>query len=236
MGLKNFIVMRFTKLGTIKRFIVAIKDTFLPKRQSYSQFNEDKYLWKKLSAYDLKKGIYLDVGANHPTDISNSYLFYRNNLNGIIIEPNCELVLLHKLFRPRDKKLCVGCSDNVTVATLNISPTPILSTFVDEKKEPASKSVMVPLLKLDNVLAAIKTDFIYLLSVDVEGLTCEVLSGATNLLTKTLYVVAEAETPSEIKNVRDLLEVKGFKYDCNIGCNAILINQNEKYFKSFVRS
>jgi hypothetical protein len=59
---------------------------------------------------DLRGGIYVDVGANHPTSISNTFLLYRHGLHGVTIEPNPELSQLHRRFRRRDVVVSVGSS------------------------------------------------------------------------------------------------------------------------------
>lgn len=75
---------------------------------------------------------YIDVGANHPTDISNTYLLYRNNYNGYLIEPNPELCNLLKVFRPKDKVLNIGIGPKAQVVPFLISRTPVGSSFDSE--------------------------------------------------------------------------------------------------------
>ncbi len=68
---------------------------------TYAQYNEDIIL--KALLYDVKKGFYVDVGANDPDDDSVTKLFYQNGWNGINIEP---IESLHKeLIRSRPKHL-----------------------------------------------------------------------------------------------------------------------------------
>ena len=58
------------------------------QRDSYSQHGEDKLVRQLLEKLNLKDLLYVDIGANHPIKISNTYLLYRNGMRGIVIEPN----------------------------------------------------------------------------------------------------------------------------------------------------
>ena len=71
-----------------------------PKRIiTYSQYNEDIILTALLS--DIKKGFYVDVGANYPETDSVTKKFYLSGWSGINIEP---IETLHKqLVRKRQE-------------------------------------------------------------------------------------------------------------------------------------
>jgi len=75
-----------------------------PCKKSYSQHGEDVHILKLIDTLNINKqrDIYIDVGANHPMDLSNTYLFYRKGYRGVAIEPNKELINLFKVFRKRD--------------------------------------------------------------------------------------------------------------------------------------
>jgi hypothetical protein len=77
----------FRPLINAKRFWVAARDALSPVRESYAQHGEDRYIRQQLSGVDLTSGIYVDIGANQPTQISNTYLFYRAGGSGVAIEP-----------------------------------------------------------------------------------------------------------------------------------------------------
>lgn len=51
---------------------------------------------------DLKKVRYLDLGANHAKELSNSYAYYENGASGVLVEANPELIDELKEIRPRD--------------------------------------------------------------------------------------------------------------------------------------
>lgn len=60
--------------------------------QSYSQAGQDRFVWEMLGP---GFGTFLDVGANHPTERSNTYALERMGWTGTLVEadPNCVQLL-----------------------------------------------------------------------------------------------------------------------------------------------
>ena len=76
---------------------------------SYSQFYEDLILFAIF--FDIKKGFYVDIGANDPNHISVTKAFYLRGWNGLNIEP---LPKMHKKlnkYRKRDINLKIGVGE-----------------------------------------------------------------------------------------------------------------------------
>ena len=217
----------FPGLGKYKRYTKALYDSCRSPKPSYSQHGEDAVIWDVLKAYDLRDSIYVDVGANHPSDISNSYLLYRNGLHGVIIEPNEELLGLFHKFRARDIPLMIGCSNVNTVLKFNISKTPVLSSFAKTRDVNTGRSQYVPVMKLDDAVQNIPFRFVSLLSIDVEGLSVEVLAGAPSTIAKSLLVCIEFDRPEEKQAFATLLG-NDFELLRNEGCNLLFINNRLK--------
>src|SRR5271165_6778360 len=55
-------------------------------RTYFSQCGEDRIAARILS--DVERGTYVDVGANDPINMSNTYHFYKRGWSGICIEPH----------------------------------------------------------------------------------------------------------------------------------------------------
>jgi FkbM family methyltransferase len=225
--LKDFLVNNFAFLGKYKRFIVAFFDWASFVKITYSQHEEDKFIWDILQGYDLKGSIYVDIGANHPTDISNTYLLYRKGLRGIIIEPNEELVALFRKFRKRDTILMIGCSNISALLKFNISKTPVVSSFTDSRDINIYKSIYLPVMPIDIVLLHLDFQYINFLSIDVEGLNYEVLQGAKNTIKKSLIICVEYDTDDEKDKLTELIGT-GFDFLAMYGCNMIYINKELK--------
>jgi FkbM family methyltransferase len=231
MVLREFLVRSVPQLGTLKRFAVAAGHS-LRARETYSQHGEDVRSMDLLAEFDLDGGIYIDVGANHPTDISNTYLFYRAGHHGITVEPFPELARLLKLFRPRDNVLAVACGDEAGVAELAVSKTPVLSSLHRAQAGQVWKSFWVPVLPLDRIVIDLGVPWVFLLSVDVEGHAAAALRGATATLERTLLVCVEApEGTEEAREVTELLARANFSIVERRGCNLFAMNQNRDRFK-----
>ena len=58
---------------------------------SFSQNGEDLLIQAALAMLGIKNPksmSYLDIGANHPFSLSNTYKFYREGGSGILVEPD----------------------------------------------------------------------------------------------------------------------------------------------------
>jgi FkbM family methyltransferase len=155
---------------------------FLGKR-SFAQAGEDIIAVTELGK--VKKGFYVDIGAYHPKQFSNTYLFYKKGWRGIVVEPNSEMVRLHKRVRPGDIQLNVGVGNEKKVMDYIQMNEPATNTFVvveaEKGVERAGRKIVgrsavaiLPLKEiLDKNLPPGKE--IDLLSVDTEGMDLEVL-------------------------------------------------------------
>src|SRR5512133_2507973 len=214
-------------LGTYRRLIVALVDMLSPVRHSYAQYEEDRIVLDILKKTGfIKSEPFVDIGANHPTSLSNSYLLYRNGYQGITIEPNLELIKLHKLFRPRDTALAIGCSDINTVLSFNVSTTPVRSTFVDEANGKFTGKYAVPVMRVDDITSEIAAGQISLLSIDVEGMNAAVLRGASNTIRRSKVICVEFDNEADKKMYENLFGDE-FKLEAETVCNRIYRNLKE---------
>ena len=221
---KQFLVNHFPVLGKVKRFGKAWYHALQPTKRSYSQHGEDVVIADFLSHYDLRGSVYVDVGANHPSDISNSYLLYRKGFNGIIVEPNQELAGLFKKFRPKDIALAIGCSNENAILPFHVSKTPVLSSFANTRDANVYKTLYLPVIRLDDAIRHLEFDFINLLSIDVEGLNYEVLQGARGTIDRALMICLEYDTDEDREKFRQVLG-DGFDLYREMGCNLIFVNK-----------
>lgn len=148
---------------------------------SYSQTGEDRILEWLL---DISvEGTYVDVGANHPSYLSNTLLLYQRGWRGINIDGNPDLIKLHNSIRPRDKNVHAVVSDNernviFTIAKNSAHST--LSTTFEKlliKERGVEKQISVTSRTLTTILRECGCPMSFdLLTVDVEGHEYEVLS------------------------------------------------------------
>ena len=198
-------------------------DAWLPVKKTYSQYGEDVFIANELKKYSCKDEFFIDIGANHPSDISNTYLLYRMGYRGIVIEPNEELIRLFRKFRKRDIAIMIGCNNETKVLRFNISKTPVLSSFSEDRIVNLYKQVFSPVMPLDLAIANIPCPMISLLSIDVEGLNYEVLQGAIQTLKKTLLLCIEFDKDYERGLFEEILKDE-FELIQTFHCNLLYRN------------
>lgn len=165
----------------------------MPQAQyGYSQFGEDIILAHLFAQLDIKQPTYLDIGANEPRYISNTYYFYSRGSRGVLVEPNPYLFKKLKKFRPKDKVVNTGIGLNETKeADFYIFPNYAngLSTFSEKEarhweqvgmkglgKIAVEKIIKMPLITVNSILETYFNEKApNFISLDVEGLDLEIL-------------------------------------------------------------
>lgn len=179
----------------------------------FGQTGEDAVL---RSLFDSKlmrgeKGFYVDVGAYHPWDKSNTYLFYKAGWSGINIDARPGSMKLFGKHRPRDINLEVGISRKEGIETYHIiSDDSPMNSFSRESLESLNmlrhvqRTVPVEVLPLSVVLSRHVPvgQHIDFLTVDVEGYDLEVLESNDWDVFRPSVILAE--TPG--KYVEELRE------------------------------
>ncbi len=97
-------------------------------RSIYSQTGEDLLIQIAIRSFNVDKPTYLDIGANHPTFISNTFRFYQNGSHGVCVEPNPDLARIFKRKRPLDTVLAVAVGTTSEMSTLYIASNASMST------------------------------------------------------------------------------------------------------------
>ncbi len=143
---------------------------------TYSQNGEDKIVEKIFPVNYVGK--YMEIGAYHPSRLSNVYKFYKKGWTGIVVEPNPEVKDLFNKLRPKDKFYNLGISDRKGTINYYQFLIPALNTF---SKYEADKNIKNghKLEKIIKVKTKIITDLeetnIDFLSVDTEGFDEKIL-------------------------------------------------------------
>lgn len=225
---KISLVNKFPFLSIISRFLKAFYYNLIATKQSYSQHGEDLFAMDILNKYFPNGNYnYVDVGGFHPVLLSNTYLMYRKKMNGIVIEPNPELLHLHKVFRSRDIQLPIACAKENKLDKFYLQKTfPALSSLKDEKTNKRINCRYVPVLNLDTILPTFQFSKIHFLSIDVEGCDLEVLKGGEKSLQYIFLVCIEYNSPAAKNEIEFFLSEKGFVLINTIGCNLFFRNKN----------
>ena len=175
---------------------------------SYSQYGEDLIIDAILG---IDRPFYVDIGANHPKHLSNTYRFYRRGGTGINVEPDPSAFPDLATARPSDINLPIGIS--VTSGTLpfyrllQIIQVPIETLAVILERHRPKGSI----------------DFI---SIDVEGYEIEILKSNDWSRFRPTVVVLEIN-----RNQTSLLEYMGqldYVLVMNNGTNGIFLDRKAR--------
>ena len=148
-------------------------------KQHFSQYKQDIYVYENIFK-KKRDGVFVDVGANDPFKLSNTYLFELNGWNGIAIEPQKQI---QKLWQNNRKTPCfdfvlgeiekdiVFFESNTKHELSGVKDFNKLNNVLDKNQVIKKQIRLDSLLEENNIL---KVDY---LSIDVEGYELEVLKG-----------------------------------------------------------
>ena len=234
---------KLDKLDEMELFNNDVPSFFI--KTSYSQSGEDSIL-----AYIIRVlGIpthevsYIDMGANHAKEMSNTYYFYKLGARGVLVEANPELIPELKFYRHRDIILnnCVDThSDNdVDFYIMNGDglSTPSLEAaerFCDinpDLKIIDKKTVKT--ISYNEIISRYLGKAPDILSVDIEGKDIEILRSIDFDKYRPLIIITEMIEYStnlayHTKNseISTYLGSKGYDEYAFTGINSIYVDKN----------
>ncbi|MBT3072160.1 FkbM family methyltransferase [Rhodomicrobium sp. Az07] len=130
-----------------------------------------------LKQMKIKKPYYVDIGANHPTRLNNTYKFYEKGSEGLLVEANPELARKLASKRPRDEIIANALErEGVSEVELHIMNSHEFSTTDRSQAAKPSEhrffkvreTVVVPTISFPNICrrcCATPVDFV---SLDIE--------------------------------------------------------------------
>ncbi len=147
---------------------------------SYSQFGEDNLIWEYFERKTT--GFFVEVGANDPKLLSQSWSLEEQGWQGILIEPQSSCCVRLRQERKRSRVFQVACSapGNKGKAVFYLSHDEARSTLeqhMNDTKVVYHNTEEVEVVTLDEVLSQAGNPKIDFLSIDVEGTELEVLQG-----------------------------------------------------------
>jgi FkbM family methyltransferase len=182
---------------------------------SYSQCGEDLILECLFRTLGIDRVRYLDVGAHHPTYLSNTYLFYTTGGHGVCIEPDPALYQEFPKKRPRDVNLNCGVGTQPGVADFFVMSTSTLNTFSREEAERYQsygqqrilKTIRMELKTVNEIIAQNFDKSPNLVSLDVEGFDYAIMQNFDFSKYRPEVFCLETLTYTEDKTERKLTEI-----------------------------
>lgn len=168
-------------LNIKKKLISFLEDSpHVPFRKvSYSQSGEDLIIKYIFDIIGLKKFKYIDIGAHHPYNLSNTALFYELGCRGINIEPDPASYENFVEHRKEDINLNIGITNKVGEQDLYIMNVPTLNTFSKQEAERCRlegnytiiKKQKIKTERIQNIIAQYANNrFPQFLNIDAEGI------------------------------------------------------------------
>ena len=176
----------YSKNNNLFKKLYFLLENFRTRKliRNYTVVGVDLLLDLFFKSLKIKKGIYIDVGCNHPIFNNSTYILYKNGWSGINIDLDFHFIDLFNYFRPNDLNKQVACSDTEGEKELyfyhNKSALNTLSKEAYELRNAEIEQVKkVNATTLNNIIESskYKNNKINFLSVDVEGHEMSVLNG-----------------------------------------------------------
>jgi len=186
---------------------------------------------------------YLDIGANHPSSLSNTYFFYKKGCRGVNIEP--DPVMLQQIAKKRNKdiNLNIGVASQAGELDFYKMSQSTLSTFSKSTAEEYSKLsqynypaivevVKIKVLSINDILEAhFSKNENYFISIDVEGLDLEIVASIDFSKYTPPVICVETATLNEkgelhkAQDITNLLISKGYFVYADTLVNSIFVRK-----------
>ena len=205
---------------------------FFKRNKNYSQGNEESVINSVFK--NIENGFFIDVGAHHPTKLSNTYSLYKRGWRGLCIDPDRSHARAFKRFRPEDKLEHVAISNYDGEAEFYFGKYSVHNSLKQYENRYVKKQ-KVTVHRLDSLLKSLgETRDIDVLSIDTEGTELDVLDGLDLEKRKPRLIIAEYNTSSVIDlKIQPYLVSKGYQI-LSVSCwNVIATSQFADDYKIF---
>ena len=201
------------------------------KLHAYGQLGEDLIIDAILGRKD--DGFYVDVGAHHPTYLSNTKRFYDRGWRGINVEPSATLFEMFMKERPHDTNLNIGISSEPgELPFFELEPS-YLSTFSREFAAQAktidrtSRIVAERIVKTDSLANVLEANargrVVDFLSIDVEGYDVNVLKSNDFSRFRPRLIIVELSHRS--KSILDYMSQVDYDLAFNNRLNGVFLDR-----------
>ena len=227
--------MKLNKIYNFFYYLFIRPKIFFPKK-SYSLLGEDVAIKKLLK--NKKKGYYVDVGAYHPLEGSNTHLLFKDGWSGVNIDVSPLSIELFKMLRPNDSNINKDISRKKSQINLyfkkKINILNKLNKFQEKKNFPngySQKKIITSTLNSIIQNSKFKNKKIDFLNIDIEGGELEAIKSLNFKLFKPKFICIELHNYTKKKKNSYLKNNQIYKFLTNKNYKICWNNQYSYIFK-----
>jgi FkbM family methyltransferase len=196
---------------------------------SYSQFGEDKIVFEFFRSLSITHGFFLEIGANHPTALSQTWLLEENGWSGILIEPLPHLAKLLAQERKNSRvfEAAVSSSDKTGSSFLIVKDSDAESVLVFDEPTDTKCYEIVRVRTINDILAEAGCTRIDFMSIDIEGMEIPALQDFDFERYQPKMILIEDHCHDLTKH--RFMQSKGYKIVNRCGCNNWYIPEKMDY-------
>ena len=150
-------------------------------KRSFSSSNVDLEI--NIIFYNTKKGVYIDIGCNHPIKYNNTYLLYMKGWNGINIDLDDKSINEFNKLRPNDYNISTIVSDKsneekeIYFYHERSAINTVNKDLIDSRNEKPKKSIFKKTKTLNEIIqnSPFGNKKINLITIDIENHEYEAL-------------------------------------------------------------
>lgn len=210
---------------------------------SYSQCGEDLIVSYLLNMMKISRPSYLDIGAHHPTYLSNTYLFYQRGCRGVCVEPDPDLFKKIKHKRNGDRCLNVGVGAGgaeMTKMDFYIMSSRTLNTFSKAEAEryqsygnqKIKQVIPIPVISVNDIIKKYFASAPNFVSLDVEGLDFQIIQSIDfanyrpDVFCIETLSYTEDRTERKLNEIIDLMHQNRYVTYADTYINTIFVEQD----------
>jgi len=207
--------------------------------RSYAQCGEDMIANFLFDCCGVQKGVYLDIGANHPSELNNTYYFYKKGWRGFNVDPLASSIRSFNRTRPRDINIAAGIGGKTCLREFYRMSPPTLSTFYKEVADSYCKMghvieevTQVQFLSSGDLVERYKIPRdLDILSVDIEGGEIEVIEALVKAGVRPKALICEtADYGPDLRSIPrktsliEKIQNLGFKIYADTYINTVFVD------------